>query len=151
MDYRNEVIKRVETEILTTSTGETRNLLTDVNIALQTEPSIREQVAKLAKKFKDAILSGNYTIHSWQDFYCEIIIENYYFLELWHRDRDILSVYNPYGSILLKEVKLTDEEAKIAHAKLLELKKESDKSEIVGLEIAKKQIEEKLKWLQRND
>lgn len=151
MDYRNEIIKRVGEEIITTPSGNTRNLLTDVNIALQKNLTVEEALRFVVKAFKEKIIFGEYEILSWQDFYCEISIEGYYKFKLWHRDRDVLRLFNTEEDIISREIVFDEIEAKKAYKNLFKLKQVSDGLKIKSLEKEKAEIEKKLKWLKRND
>lgn len=69
-------------------------------------------IEELAMSFRDKIISGDYTLVSWGDFTCEILINNYYKVLLWHKHAAKgLKVFDHNDDFILSRIKLTDKQS----------------------------------------
>lgn len=146
MNYREELLERVEMEILSTPTGHVRNLLTDVQILLSIERNVKELTKALREEVKDSIIEGNYELKSDVSVYSIIDVDGLEF-KLWHGNTDKISIFDK--DIISEDIDFTEEESLKAYTNFSKKKDIDFKAKIHALENQKKDIEKKIDYFKR--
>jgi hypothetical protein len=113
---------------------------------------IANKIREISNHFKGKIVLGDYKLAYWGDFSCEVLVENYYTVSLWHRGgEESFGVFNSDKDLILKDIKFTDAEKSLAWKALNKHKSGLNEARINRLEQTIKDAQDKIKWIKEHD